>query len=189
MWAMESALAHIRRGFACAPNVNFPIRKIKGTFSYMENQDPLPDGDVQEELRALDAARKVNVKRLQRPRGYWIITGLFLAVFALIPLTTNWPPLVRFIAAPALLTVTVLFAAWKQPSAVRKIKLTRNMWLPLVGIAVLAAGVGGLNAALFDQHRWWWLPPLVAVLLFTVTVVGGPLIDRNWARAVSGRVR
>ena len=156
--------------------------------SRMESDKPVVNDEVQEALLALDDAREVNIRRLQRPRRYWIMVGLFLAVFALIPLTISWPPLVRFIAAPALVIVIVLFVSWKQPTAVRKIRLTGKMWLPVLGFSVFAGIVGGLNTALYDQYGWWWLPVLVAGLLFVLTVFAGPVIDRNWARTVSDRV-
>ncbi len=116
------------------------------------------------------------------------MVGLFLAVFAVIPLGLSWSPIVTLIAAPVLLITIGLFASWKQPSTVRNIKLTGTMWLPLIGFALLAGVLGGLNTALYNAHGWWWLPPVVAVLLFTVAVVGGPRMDRNWARVVSDRV-
>lgn len=167
----------------------FPTRKTRRTFSHMENQEPVSDSEVHEALAALVDVREANVKRLQRPRRYWIMVGLFLAVFALIPLTRSWPPIITFSVTPALLIVIAVFASWKQPSAVRNIKLTGKMRLPLVGFALLAGIMGGLNTALYNQLGWWWLPPLVAALLFTLAVVGGPLIDRYWARVVSDRVR
>ena len=155
----------------------------------MENQERAWRQQAHDALRALNDVREANVASLQRPRRYWIMVGPFLAVYALIPLTSSWPAVVTFLLVPAMLVVIVVFAAWKQPTAVRNIKLTGTMWLPLLGFAVLAGTLGGLNTALYNEHGWWWLPPLVAALLFIVATVGGPLIDRCWARTVSARVK
>jgi hypothetical protein len=153
----------------------------------MENEQPVSAHEAQDSLDALANVREENVARLQRPRRYWAMVGMLLAAYALIPLTSSWTPLLTFVVVPALLVVIVIFATWKQPSAVRNIKLTGTMWLPLLGFAVLAGVLGGLDTALYNAHGWSWLPPLVAVLLFALAVVGGRLIDRYWARTVSNR--
>ena len=155
--------------------------------SSMENDKYVSPHEARVALKALDDAKEANIVRLQRPRRYWVMMGMLFALFALVPLTSSWPPLLTFLLVPALLVVILLFASWKQPSAIRNIKLTGSMWLPLLGFALLAGVLGGLNTALYNEHGWLWLPPLVAVLLFVIATVGGPLIDRYWARTVSNR--
>lgn len=141
--------------------------------------------EAREALDVVAQTREVNAERLRRPRWYWFMVGGFLAVFGLLPLTADWPPLVRFVLPPALMIVIAVFAAWRQPTAVRKLELRGRMWLPLLGSALAAALVQGLNMALFASHGWWWLPPLTALVLFTGTILAGPAIDRSWARTVS----
>lgn len=147
----------------------------------MENDDPTVD----EALDAVAAAREVNVERLQRPKRYWIMLGLFLSVFALIPYLTGLPALVQFVAPVVLVLAVALIAAWKQPTAVRKIKLSGRMGLQLAGFALLAGVVGGVSRGLYSERGWWWLPLLAAVLLFAIVATLGPLMDRSWARQVS----
>ncbi|MGO1181917.1 MAG: hypothetical protein ACTHZ5_08690 [Micrococcaceae bacterium] len=147
----------------------------------MENHDPTAD----EALHAVAEVREVNAERLRRPKRYWVMLGLILAVFALIPYLTGLPVLVQFLAPVALVLVIALVAAWNQPTAVRKIKLSGRMGLQLAGFAILAGIVGGVSRGLYAEQGWWWVPLLAAVLLFTIVATLGPLMDRSWARHVS----
>ncbi|MGI5187135.1 hypothetical protein ACQEVI_03205 [Promicromonospora sp. CA-289599] len=136
-------------------------------------------------LDAVEATKKLNAERLRRPKRYWIMFGLFLAVFALLPYTTNWPALFQLAVPPVLLILIAVVAAWKQPTAVRKIKLSGRMTIQLVGFAILAGVVVGLSRAVYTEQGWWWVPLMAAVVAFTLVTTMGPLIDRSWARQVS----
>lgn len=137
-------------------------------------------------LDAIQAAKALNARRLRRPRRYWIMFGALLSVFALIQYTTQWPPVLRFLAPIALMVAIALIAAWKQPTAVRKIRLSGRMVLQIAGFAVLAGIAGGVSRALYSELGWWWIPLVAAVLLFGIVAGLGPLMDRSWARRASG---
>lgn len=159
----------------------FPVGKTADRVSSMENGDPTPA----EALDAVAEAREVNVERLQRPKRYWVMLGLFLSVFALIPYLTGLPVLVQFVAPVALILVIALVAAWNQPTAVRKIKLSGRMGLQLAGFAILAGVITGVSRGVYAEQGWWWVPLLSAVVLFTIVATLGPLMDRSWAHQVS----
>lgn len=144
-------------------------------------QEPAPA----ESLTALEATRQLNAKRLQRPKRYWTMLGLMLAVFALMPYMRNWPPILQYITPVILLLGIAAFAAWKQPTAVRKIRLSGGMKLTLIGFALLGGILGGLSNALYAEHGWWWLPATAAVTLFIFVRFGGSAMDRSWARRAS----
>jgi hypothetical protein len=147
----------------------------------MEKDDPTLD----EAIDAMAEVREVNVERLQRPKRYWVMLGLFLSVFALIPYLAGLPPLVQFVAPMVLVLVIALVAAWKQPTAIRKIKLSGRMGFQLAGFAILAGVVGGVGRGVYAAQGWWWVPLLAAVVLFTTVATLGPMMDRSWARQVS----
>ncbi len=153
--------------------------------STMENDDPT----AREALDAVAEARAVNVHRLQRPKRYWIMLGLFMSVFALIPYLTALPVLVQYVAPVAVLLAIALVAAWKQPTAVRKIKLSARMLIQLAGFAVLAGIVGGVSRGVHATKGWWWVPLVAAAVLFTIVATLGPVMDRSWARQVSNAAR
>ena len=136
-------------------------------------------------LDVVAAAQALNAQRLRRPPRYWLMLGLFAAVFGLLPYTTGWPPLAQFLVPPALVLIIASVAAWRQPTAVRKIKLTGTMWLPLLGFALAAGVLGALSRALYAEHALWWVPLSAGVLMFVLVVTVGPAIDRSWARRVS----
>jgi len=138
-----------------------------------------------EALHAVQQARELNAQRLRRPRRYWIMLGGFVSVFALMPYMSEWPVLLQFLAPPVLIIVIAVIAAWKQPTAVRKIRLSGRMALQLIGFAIAAGIIGGLSRALYTEHGWWWLPLSAAVVLFGLVAGIGPLMDRSWARQVS----
>ncbi len=137
-------------------------------------------------LDAVAETRALNAERLRRSPRYWPMCGVLLAVYGLLPYTRGWPPLLWFLVPPALSVVVVSVAAWRQPTAVRKIKLTGTMWLPFLGFVLAGAALEALDIALYVTHGWWWVPPSAAVLLFVLVVVAGPVIDRSWARRVGG---
>ena len=141
---------------------------------------------ARESLDALQDAGELNAQRLRRPRRYWIMFAAMLSVFALIQYTTQWPPVLRFVAPTALMVVIAIIAAWKQPTAVRKIRLSGRMLLQIAGFAALAGVVGGISHALYAELGWWWIPLVAAVLLFGLVAGLGPLMDRSWARRASG---
>ncbi|MGM7670333.1 hypothetical protein [Microbacterium sp. A93] len=147
----------------------------------MENNAP----STREALDAVHEAREINAQRLRRPRRYWIMFGGILAVFALTPYTTGWPPLVQYLAPAALIIIIGVTAAWKQPTAVRKIRLSGRMVLQLIGFAVVAGVIVGISRALYSEHGWWWLPLIAAIVLFGFVAGIGPRMDRSWARQVS----
>ncbi|WP_443346423.1 hypothetical protein [Arthrobacter rhombi] len=137
--------------------------------------------EAAESVEALDAVGELNTERLRRPRRYWPMVGALLAVLALVPLATDLlPPLVVFLLMPGMIMVIVCVAARKQPPAVRHIRLQGSMWLPYLGGVLVIGMVGGLNAALYDLHGWWWSPVLAAVVMFLFCAVGGPVLDRYW---------
>ena len=140
---------------------------------------------AREALQAVQEAKTLNAQRLRRPRRYWIMLGAFLAVFALLPYTSSWPALLRFIVPPVLVIVIAVIAAWKQPTAVRKIRLSGRMALPLISLAIVAGIVVGTSSALYGEHGWWWLPLLAAIVLFALVAGFGPRMDNFWARRVS----
>ncbi|MBZ2195304.1 hypothetical protein [Occultella gossypii] len=140
---------------------------------------------AREALDAVSAARELNAERLRRPKRYWIMLGLMLAVFALLPYTADWPPLLRYSAAPALMILVAVVAAWRQPTAVRKIRLSGRMGLQLVGFALLGGVVIAVSRGVHLEQGWWWAPLVAAVLLFAFVAGVGPRMDRSWARRAS----
>ena len=136
-------------------------------------------------LDAVEATKKLNAERLRRPRRYWIMFGSFLSVFALLPYTSNWPALFQFVIPPVLLILIGVVAAWKQPTAARKIRLSGRMVIQLIGFAILAGVVGGVSRAVYTAQGWWWAPLVAAVVMFTVITTVGPLMDRSWTRQIS----
>lgn len=110
--------------------------------------------------------------------------GLFLSVFALLPYLTGLPVVVQFVAPVLLLLLIVLVAAWKQPTAVRKIKPSGRMVLQIAGFAALVGGVAGVSRGAYAAQGWSWAPLAAAVILFGVVVTLGPLMDRSWDRRV-----
>lgn len=159
----------------------FPMRKTTATVSYMESDAV----GAREALEVVEETKSLNAERLRRPRRYWLMFGAFLSVFALMPYTLSWPALFQFVVPPVVLIVIAVVAAWKQPTAVRKIKLSGRMVLQIIGFALLAGVVGGVSRAVYAEQGWWWVPLLAAILLFTVVTTLGPLMDRSWARQVS----
>jgi len=147
----------------------------------MENNDPAVD----EALEAVERARALNAKRLQRPKRYWAMLGLLLSVFVLIPYLSGLPVVLQFVSPLLLVLVIALIAAWKQPTAVRKIRLTGRMVFQLAGFAILAGVIAGVSRGVYAEHGWWWVPLCAASLLFVIVVTLGPLMDRSWARQVS----
>lgn len=104
----------------------------------------------------------------------------------MIPLGTDLlPPLAATLLPLGLIVGIGVLASWKQPTAVRKIRLRGKMWLPYIGGVLLLGLIGGLNAALYSDEGRWWLPPLTAVVLFALVWIGGRAMDRYWAREVS----
>ena len=150
--------------------------------SGMENDAPT----VRESLDALADAREANVERLRRPKRYWVMLGLFLSVFALMPYLTGLPMLVQYCAPVVAMLVIALVAARKQPTAVRKIKPTGRMVMQIIGFALLAGIVVGVSRAVYAEQGWWWVPAVAAVILFVIVVTLGPLMDRSWAGQVRG---
>lgn len=140
---------------------------------------------AREALDAVQEAREVNAQRLRRPRRYWIMFGAILAVFALMPYASSWPPVLQYSIPPALIIAVGIVAAWKQPTAVRKIRLSGRMALRLIAYAVTAGVLVGISGALYSEHGWWWLPACTAVVVFAFVAGVGPLMDRAWARRVS----
>lgn len=147
-----------------------------------------PNGEnptAQESLDALAQTAVLNAKRLERPRRYWISVAFMMAVFPLLPLAMGLPPLIRFIAPPMLIAVIAIVAAWRQPTAVRKIRLRGLRTLPLIGLVALVTAVAMLNMYVYSATQWWGVPLASAALMFAVVTVGGPAIDRGWARTAS----
>lgn len=147
----------------------------------MENDNPGPV----EALDAVAQVRELNARRLQRPKRYWIMLGLFLSVFALLPYLTGLPALVQFVAPVVLMLSIALIASWKQPTAVRKIKLSGRMTLQLVGLALLTGIVAGVSRGVYADQGWWWVPLLSAVILVVIVTTLGVLMDHSWARQAS----
>lgn len=151
----------------------------------MESHDPT----AQEALEAVAEARQANVERLQRPKRYWVMLGLLLTVFTLTPYLSGLPPLVHYVAPVALVLLIALIASAKQPTAVRKIRLSGRIALQLAGFGILAGVIGGVSRGIYEEHSWWWVPLVAAVVLFLVVAIFGPLMDRSWARQVSSAGR
>jgi len=146
------------------------------------------ENDAAEARRALEvveATKHVNAERLRRPRRYWVMVGLMLSVFALRPYFSTWPELLQYIVPILAILAIAGVAAWKQPTAVRKIKLSARMAWQLVGFAVLAGILGGVSHAVYVEQGWWWVPAVAALALFLIVVMLGPKMDRSWARQVS----
>ncbi|WP_163542079.1 hypothetical protein [Occultella kanbiaonis] len=140
---------------------------------------------AREALDAVNATRELNAERLRRPSRYWIMLGLMLAVFGLLPYAADWPPLLQYSAAPALMILIAVVAAWKQPTAVRRLRLSGRMGLQLLGFAILAGVVVAVSRAVHLEQGWWWAPLVAAVLLFVFVATVGPRMDRSWARRAS----
>ncbi|WDH80062.1 hypothetical protein PTQ19_06405 [Microbacterium esteraromaticum] len=141
------------------------------------------DGSTPAEgLGAASATQEANARDLPRPKRYWVMLGLFLSVFALLPYMTGLPVVVQFVAPVLLVLLIVLVAAWKQPTAVRQIKPSGRMVLQIAGFAALVGVVAGVSRGAYAAQGWWWAPLAAAVILFGVVVTLGPLMDRSWAR-------
>ncbi|MDA3147170.1 hypothetical protein JSO19_07235 [Leucobacter sp. UCMA 4100] len=141
--------------------------------------------DAREALDVVEEAQKLNAERLQRPRRYWVMLGLFLSVLALLPYTSSWPVVFQLVVPLAAVVVIAVVVAWKQPTAVRKIKLSGRMVAQLLGFALLAGIIGGLSRAVYAEQGWWWVPMVAAIIMFTIVTTLAPLMDRSWARQVS----
>jgi peptidoglycan/LPS O-acetylase OafA/YrhL len=157
------------------------MRKVGARISFMESDTAA----AREALDAVRATRELNAERLRRPKRYWIFLGLMLSVFALLPYTADWPPLLQYVAAPALMILIAVIAGWKQPTAVRKIRLSGRMTLQLLGFAIIAGVVAAISRAVYLEQGWWWAPLVGAVLLFAFVTNVGPRMDRSWARRAS----
>lgn len=153
----------------------------------MERQQDGEGPTAQESLDALAQTAALNARRLKRPRRYWISVAFMMTVFPLLPLAVGLPPLIRFIVPPVLIAVVAAFAAWKQPTAVRKIRLRGLRTLPLIGLVLLAVVLAMLNMYVYSATQWWGVPLASAALMFAIVAVGGPAIDRGWARTASYR--
>ena len=138
-----------------------------------------------ESLKALEQTREQNVQRLRKPLRYWIMLACCVAVFALIPLTREWPGWLQLIAPPALILVIALIFAWRQPLAGYRMQLRGRMLLPLLAIVVTIGAVSGFSNALYVEHGHWWIPVLGALLLFALVVIAGPSMERWWAKEKS----
>lgn len=138
-----------------------------------------------ESLAALEATRDLNAERLQRPKRYWTMLACMLSLYALMPYTRSWPAWLQYAAPLAAVFVIFAVSAWKQPSAVRKIRLSGAMTLQLIGFALSGGIIVGLSGALYAEHGWWWLPAAAAVLVFALVSAGGRAMDRSWARRAS----
>jgi hypothetical protein len=147
----------------------------------VENQEL----DAQASLDALAATGAQNVRRLQRPRRYWVGVASLMTLFPLLPYAKYFTPLAVYLGVPAIILIIGIVARWRQPTAVRKIRLTGVMWLPVLGLAVLLGTVARLSNALFSTQGVLWLPAVTAAAVFTLVVLAGPAIDRSWARRVS----
>lgn len=147
----------------------------------MENETRSPG----ESLRAAEEAARLNGARLVRPRGYWVLLGALLSLFALLPYAVGWPVVVQFLIPPALLIAIAVVALRRQPSAVRKLRLSGPMALQLLGFALAAAALAAAGRALFEGPGWWWAPLAAAALVLGAAVTIGPAIDRAWARRAS----
>ncbi|MGP5607736.1 hypothetical protein [Arthrobacter rhombi] len=151
----------------------------------MDSDDTPNAAQAGESLEALGAVGELNAERLQRPPRYWFLVGFILAVLALVPLVTDLLSMpAALLVLPGAIVVVFLFASWKQPSAVRHIRLHGSMWLPFLGGVLVVGFIGGINSALYDTHGWWWIPVIAAVVLFSLGTIGGPALDRYWVRRV-----
>ena len=142
--------------------------------------------DARRALEVVEATKQVNAERLRRPRRYWVMVGLMLSVFALRPYLSAWPGLLQYIVPVLAVLAIAAVAAWKQPTAVRKIRLSARMAWQLAGFAVLAGILGGVSHAVYAEQGWWWVPAVAALVMFLIVVTIGPMMDRSWARQVSG---
>lgn len=147
----------------------------------MEKHDP----DAHEALDAVHATRKLNAQRLRRPRRYWIMMGALLSVFALLPYTLEWPSPMNFLGPPALMILIGGIAAWRQPSAVRKIRFSGFMALSLSGFALGAGVIVIISRYAYSEPGMWWAPAAGALLVFVFTITVGQWMDRSWSRRVS----
>lgn len=153
----------------------------------MENNPSVENhaASAREALDVVAEARELNAQRLRRPHRYWLMFGGIFAVFGLMPYFDGLPAVMRFIAPLALVLIIAIVAAWKQPTAVRKIRLSGRMALQLIAFAVIGGILAGLGRALYSEHGWWWMPLLTAIVLFALIAGLGPVMDRSWARQVS----
>lgn len=150
-------------------------------FSTMESDSLGPA----ESLKALEQTREQNVQRLRKPLRYWIMLGCMLGVFALVPLTREWPGWLQLTAPPVLILVMALIFAWRQPPARYRMQLRGRMLLPLLALIVVMGAVSGFGSALYIEHGHWWIPALGALLLFALVVIAGPSMERWWAKEKS----
>jgi len=141
---------------------------------------------AREALDEVARTREVNAERLRRPPRYWIMLGAFMTAFALQPYTFGWPAIWQFVLPPVAMLAIAAVAAWKQPTAVRKIRLSGRMSLQLAGFAVLTAAIVSVGRALYTAEGIWWAPLAAAALVFAAVAILGRAMDRSWARQVSG---
>ncbi|CAM3476772.1 hypothetical protein OCAE111667_11815 [Occultella aeris] len=140
---------------------------------------------TREALDAVSATRELNAERLRRPKRYWIMLGLMLSVFALLPYTAGWPPLLQILVPPALIALIAVALGRKQPTAVRKLRMSGRMVLQLLGFAILAGVAVAISRGVYLEQGWWWAPLVAAALLFAFVATAGPRLDRSWARRAS----
>ncbi|WP_154794607.1 hypothetical protein [Occultella kanbiaonis] len=140
---------------------------------------------AREALDAVNTTRELNAERLRRPSRYWIMIGLMLSVFALLPYAAGWPPLLQILVPPVLIALIAVALGRKQPTAVRRLRLSGRMGLQLLGFAILAGVVVAVSRAVHLEQGWWWAPLVAAVLLFAFVATVGPRMDRSWARRAS----
>lgn len=152
------------------------------SLSSMESEHPA----ASEALDAVARTRELNAERLRRPRRYWTMLGGFMTVFALQPYTFGWPAVWQFVIPPLVVIAIAIIAAWKQPTAVRRIRLSGRMSLQLAGFVVPVVVIVSIGRALYTAERIWWAPLAAAVLVFAAVVVLGRAMDRSWERQVSG---
>lgn len=159
----------------------FPSWKEEHRLAYMEKRE----SDAHEALEAVQATRELNAERIRRPRQYWIMMGALLSILALLPYASEWPAPVNFLGPPALMLLIGGIAAWRQPSAVRKIRFSGFMALNLLVFALSAGVIVIASRYAYAQPDMWWAPGAGALLVFVFTVTVGPWMDRSWSRRMS----
>lgn len=127
---------------------------------------------------------RLNSNRFARPQQYWPVIAGIVALFALLPLLFHWMPIWGFLAPILILFAVVFYAYRMQPSAIRRIRMTRQKALPL---ALFAAGLVLIqlaNLAVYEWTLWWPVPIVSTAIIFVAIVVGGRRLDRSWSRTV-----